>query len=241
MITEGELLSILEKENLHAFKINVDLETKDIVLLQSESIDELIRFSKLNNINSIFYNYMNYDEKEYKLDLEEIELYLEEDIFKLIKKDIIKHNKEIDKIDFSKPCIVHIYVIYQGQKIGIIILDDWLESREDEILEAEDQLECFIKKYEDIIHEKLKKEQEKLSDLKIEFEKFLLNDEEFLCCTNQVMRKHYMKSVFDKADASQYKKVFMKKNRFGDTLLDNTELLIFIDSVWRKYKFNNKK
>lgn len=240
MIAEDKLLEVLEKENIYAFKADVDLDYEKFILLQSESIDELIKFAKVNNINSIFYNYIYYSEYDYKFDLEEVELNTDEDIFKLIKKDISDHNEKIDKIDFSKPRVAVIYVVYQGEKIGLMIIDYWLEEDE-EILERDDQLECFIEKYEDILQEKKQKEEEQLDDLKMEFEEYLLSDREFFNCTNQTLRKHYMKTVFDNSTAIKYKSIFMKPTRFGDRLLDNTSLWIFVEMVWKKYKSNMYK
>lgn len=241
MITEDKLLEVLEKESLYAFKADVDLDYKKFILLQSESVDELIKFAKVNNINSIFYDYIYYNKDSYKFDLEEVELYTDESIFKLIKKDLVAHNKKIDKIDFSKPRLVVIYTIYQGEKIGLMLIDSWIEELEDEILETDEQLEVFMEKHEDILFEKRQKEQAKLDKLKIEFEEFLLNDEEFLCCTNQAMRRHYMKIMLDSNKAKKYMKAFRTVNMIGNEVEDRTSLWMCIESVWRKYKIIEKE
>lgn len=241
MITEDKLLEVLKKENLYAFKTLSDFDYKKYILLESESIEELIQFAKLNNINSVFYDYVYYNEDNYKFDLEEVELCVDNSIFKLIKKDIVAHNKKIDKIDFSKPKIATMYTVHQGQKIGILILDSWIEELEDEILETEEQLENFIEKYEDVLFEKQQKEQEKLDKLKIEFEDFLLADDEFLSCTNQNMRTHYMNSIIDKDKTKKYMKAFKKTNIIGRDVIDRNSLWVHIETVWRKYKSNAKK
>ena len=140
-------------------------------------------------------------------------------------------------MDFSIPKAVAIFVIYEGKYVGIMQFNDWLEK--EEILEADEQLYFFTKEYDYILEENRKKEEEKLDDLKIEFEEYLLNDREFLNCTNQALRKHYMKTVFDKSETKNYKSIFMKPTRFGkDRLLDNTSLCFFAETVWRKYKSN---
>lgn len=236
MITEDTLLAVLEKENLYAFKTDIDLELKDFILLKSESLEELVKFVKVNNINSIFYDYFYYSKDSYKFDLEEVELYIDESIFKLIKKDLISHNKKIDKIDFSRPKVAIIHTVYQGQKIGILILDSWIEELEDEILETEYQLEYFMEKYEDVIYEITQKHEAKFDDLRKEFEEFLLKDDEFLCCTNQSLRRHYMKSVFDKVGADKYKPAFMMTNQIGSSIVNTSLLWMYIESAWRKYK-----
>ena len=236
MLKEENLLEEIEKENLYAFKVDTDLDKFNF--LKSESIYDLFKFAKVNHINSIFYEYMYYDKEKYIFDLEEVKLDLDEDIFKIIKKDLINHNKKIDTLNFLMPMSVAIYVMYQGEKIGIMQVNLWLEEYDD-ILEADEKLDMIMDNYSDILLEKKEKEVKKLDNLKVEFENFLLNDEEFLECTNQNMRKYYMKSVFNKVEAEKYKPAFMTINRFGDRLLDNSSLFMCIEAAWRKYK--NKK
>ena len=57
MLTEDILIKTLEDNLLHGFKVDYDLDIDSFVLLSSYTIDELIKFAKVNNINSIFYNY----------------------------------------------------------------------------------------------------------------------------------------------------------------------------------------
>lgn len=242
MISEDKLLELLEAENINAFKIISEFEYRAFIWLQSESIEELIKFAKCNNINSIFYDYIYYYKEDYKFDLEEVELCVDEDIFKLIKKDIIAYNKKVDKIDFSKEKGVHIYVVYQGQKIGILLLDNWMEELEDEILETKDKLKIFMEKYEDKLFEKKQREEEELDRLKVEFEDFLLNDEEFLSCTNQKMRTYYMDKKIGDMEYSMYMKPFVTTdNIMGRPMVNRSVLWIFIESVWRKYKAIEKE
>lgn len=242
MISEDKLLELLEEENINAFKVISDFEYKTFIWLQSEKIEELIKFAKCNNINSIFYDYMYYDEEDYKFDLEEVELRVDEDIFKLIKKDIMAYNEKIDKIDFSKEKGVHVYVVYQGKKIGILLVDYWIEELEDEILETEDKLKVFMGKYEDKLLEKKQRKEEELDRLKVEFEDFLLNDEEFLNCTNQKMRTYYMDKKIDDMEYSMYMKPFVTTdNIMRRPMVDRRVLWIFIESVWRKYKAIEKE
>ncbi|MBU5288296.1 hypothetical protein AALJ34_16835 [Paraclostridium bifermentans] len=239
MIVEDELLKIIEQEALYGFKVDFDLDIESFFLLRIDTIDELIRFAKVNNINSIFYDYFYFDKDVYLIDLDQADYVLDESIYKLIKEEIIKYNEKVEKINFEIPRAVAIFVLYQGRKIGLIHTDNWIEK--EDILEADEQLEYWEQKHEHIIEDKRLKEEKQLNDLKIEFEDYLLNDRKFFNCTNQTLRKHYAKSVFDNETAKNYKSIFMKSTRYGSTLLDNTSLLIFIEMVWKKYKSNMYK
>ena len=236
MITEDKLLLLLEQNALHGFKVDFELNMNSFFLLSIATIDELIKFAKVNNINSIFYSYFYFDKESYLIDLEEAEYTVDESIYTLIKKEIVTHNKKIEKMDFTTPRCIAIFVLYQGKHIGIMNTNNWLEQ--EELLEADEQLDYFMGEYEYILEEKRKKEEEKLNCLKIEFEEYLLNDDEFLNCTNQRLRRHYMRTVFDKSDARKYKSIFMNPTRFGEVLLDNASFWVFIETVWKKYKSN---
>lgn len=157
MIVEDELLQIIEQEGLYGFKVDFDLDIESFFLLRIDTIDELIRFAKVNNINSIFYDYFYFDKYVYLIDLDEAEYVLDESIYKLIKEEIIKHNEKIEKINFGIPRAVAIFVLYQGRKIGLIHTDNWIEK--EDILEADEQLEYWEQKHEHIIEDKRLKEE----------------------------------------------------------------------------------
>ena len=235
MIREDELLELFEKENIKAIKAMTDLDYKKFVLLQSESVEELIEFAKDNSINTIFYEYIYYHEGDYKFDLEEVKLDVDRDIFKIIKKDIISHNKKVENLDFSKARVFNTYLIYQGQKIGILVYDSWIKELDYEILKTEDQLEKIMEKYEDKLFEIVQKERAILDKIKIEFEDILINDEEFLCCTNQKMRSYYMNNIIDNKKYKEYTSLFMR-----GMYIDRNSLWVFIESVWKKYKVIEK-
>lgn len=234
MITENKLLSSIEKEGLHGFKVTGNLDIDSLLLLSSNTIDELIRFARANNIKSIFYNYLYTDEELYLIDSEEIEYLIDESIYSLLKKDITNHNKKIKNIDFERPIALEIFVIYQSSKVGILYYDNWIEA--EELLHAEEQLEKFEQKYEQLLQDKREKEEEQFKDLKIKFEEYLLNDDDFILCTNKTLRSHYKMTIFDKEEASEYKCIFMKQMGFGRSEIDYFNLGLFIEMVWRKYK-----
>lgn len=234
MITENKLLSSIEKEGLHSFKVTGDLEIDSLILLSSNTIDELIRFARVNNIKSIFYNYFYSDKELYLIDLEEIEYLTDEPIYNFLKNDITNHNKKIRNIDFEKPIGLEIFVIYQSSKVGILYYDNWIEA--EELLDSEEQLEYFEQKYEQSIQDEREKKEEEFKALKIKFEEYLLNDDEFILCTNKTLRSNYSMNVFDKEEALEYKSIFMKPMKFGRSKIDHFSLELFIEMVWRKYK-----
>lgn len=231
MITEEKLLSSIKNEGLYSFKIDSGLDIDSLLVLSDNTLDELIRFAKANNIKSVFYNYFYTYKDLYLIDLEEV---IDEDLYNYANEDIINHNKKVENIDFKRPIGLVVFVIYENSKIGVEYFDNWLEA--EEIIEPEEQLENLEKKYEQIIEEKRENKENEFKDLKIRFEEYLLNDEEFLICTNKKLRNNYITNVFDKPGASEYKCIFMKSVRFGSNEIDYFTLGLFIEMVWRKYK-----
>lgn len=231
MITEEKLLSSIKNEGLYSFKIDSGLDIDSLLVLSDNTLDELIRFAKANNIKSVFYNYFYTYKDLYLIDLEEV---IDEDLYNYANEDIINHNKKVENIDFKRPIGLVVFVIYENSKIGVEYFDNWLEA--EEIIEPEEQLENLEKKYEQIIEEKRENKEKEFKDLKIRFEEYLLNDEEFLICTNKKLRNNYITNVFDKPGTSEYKCIFMKSVRFGSNEIDYFTLGLFIEMVWRKYK-----
>lgn len=249
MITEDKLILQLQKENLYSFRVDIIDDT--ILLLKSKKsnldgtdelsdLDKLIKFTKINNINSVFYTYYNHSKEYFLIDQEEVRDNTDEYLFSLMENDIKDHNKEVEEIDFSKPVLLSIFVIYQSTKIGLEFYDNWTDN--EGLLDNVEKLEYLTDKYIGELQEKRTKEkeilEESLADLKLKFEEFLLTDKEFLNCTNQNLRKNFMQTVFKREEAKKYEPLFLIRMRNGDTLINNSKLNVFLEVVWKKYKSN---
>ena len=236
MIKESELKELLFKEHLNVFEVDIDDDEfyKKTLSLEGENIDELIRFAKVNNINSIFYKYYYTYKSHYHIDEEEIKEQLDKDLYSAIETDIKKHNKEVEKIDFSKPWLLHVFIIYQSQYVCVSYIDYWIDDLE--ISSSEDKVRELMYENKYILRKKDEENQKKLAELKLEFEEFLLNDSEFKNCTNKNLRRHYMNTVFERQEAQKFKPIFMKTNRFGDQIQDNGSFCAYLEVVWKKFK-----
>lgn len=96
MILSRELEELFSKEELFCF------ETEGLITDYDKTSIAL---------KNVFYTYGYYDKLDFIIG-DELEEEFEEEIYSLMKKDIKAHNKQVEKIDFSKPNILIAFTIF---------------------------------------------------------------------------------------------------------------------------------
>lgn len=241
MILEQDLKKLMMEHNINCFEVHsVTVELQALSVQLNDGIEELLKFAKLNNINSIFYTYFYYDKDKFLIDLdykEMVEGLYGKTILKSIEKDIDEYNKKVESFDFSKPFALDIFVIYQSRNIYIMDVDLW--ASESGILDAEEKIEELLESKNELVNEKIEKDKHKTNKLMSEFKDYVFNDEEFRVCTNFNLRRQYMRTVFDKEEAKKYKKLFSRGGALNDNI-DLSHFFDFIEMVWKEYKEQSK-
>ncbi len=233
MILENELKDKLKEASINCFSVMVKDEEKLNLNLQSNNLDELIEFAKVNDIKTIFYAYSFFDKKEFIIDEEDVFM-LDKDVYKQIKSDIKKHNEKVNKLDFTKPASVDIFCIYEGGCVSICEFDLWIEDLN--IISGEDRLDELVEECRDIIEKKKEEKEKETESLRQEFRDYIINDDKFKICTNQNLRKEYMRTVFYNEEAKKYKKLFVRGGAFGNDMVDVGRFFDFIEMIWREQK-----
>lgn len=249
MILSRELEEVFSKEELFCFATEgliTDYDKVSITLKKGD-IGELIRFCKVNNIRNVFYTYGYYDKVDFIIG-DEFEEEFEEEIYSLMQKDIKVHNRNVEKIDFSRPNILIAFTIFEGYNVTFIEDDSWIE--ECGVVEAHQKIEELKEKYEEKIYEleekqaeieakENEKKEKELQGLREEFKAFLLNDDEFKISTNQRLRRLFSHNLFKRTDTKKYQVLFEKKNLYEESYyIDITRVFNFVEVVWREYKAN---
>lgn len=246
MITEEEFKKRMTSEGINCFNVVVKSDSfeKSQILLENNDINELIMFMKVNNIKNVFYTYSFYREDYYIIDEElmnefdkelmnkfdeELMNEFDEEIYSLLLKDIKEHNKQIERLDFSRPGEMHIFCIYESNYISINDYDFWCDELG--IVSAKEKIVEIIEDNKETIDRKLKERKLIKQVLKEEFRNYVLNDDEFKKCTNQRLRRDYMYLVFERDEAKKYKPMFSYYNSF-----DISSAVNFIEMLWREYK-----
>lgn len=224
IINREELLKLINDNGLYGIETENNSDIKQI-LMKSGKIDDIVKFAKDNNINTIFFEYYYYNKEYFKIELEKFEEEYPEEIINIMKNDIIEYNNKIDKIDFETPIKLLVYCIYNGYSIAIEQKDEWGEGYKESIVSGEEQMKIFFEKHqerlENYITEKEKQKETELERLK----QIIFKDEQFQRSTNKELRYAYINA-------------FLKKNSkylqlFGDHGIGAYR---WIETIWREYK-----
>ena len=228
IINREELLKLINDNGLYGIETENNSDIKQI-LMKSGKIDDIVKFAKDNNINTIFFEYYYYNKEYFKIELEKFEEEYPEEIINIMKNDIIEYNNKIDKIDFETPIKLLVYCIYNGYSIAIEQKDEWGEGYKESIVSGEKQMKIFFEKHqerlENYITEKEKQKETELERLK----QIIFKDEQFQRSTNKELRYAYINA-------------FLKKNSkylqlFGDHGIGAYR---WIETIWREYKYMKK-
>ena len=228
IINREELLKLINDNGLYGIETENNSDIKQI-LMKSGKIDDIIKFAKESNINTIFFEYYYYNKEYFKIELEKFEEEYPEEIINIMKNDIIEYNNKIDKIDFETPIKLLVYCIYNGYSIAIEQKDEWGEGYKESIVSGEEQMKIFFEKHqerlENYITEKEKQKETELERLK----QIIFKDEQFQRSTNKELRYAYINA-------------FLKKNSkylqlFGDHGIGAYR---WIETIWREYKYMKK-
>lgn len=231
MRTEEELLELLKNANFDSYLANVNINDNNTI--QLTTIEELIKFSNQQNINTMFYNYtfITVDALSITEDVTST-LKLDEDTLMILQEKFEEYNNSLLNLDFDKPIYLNVYCIYQGIIFFIQEEDYWFEEQGIEMPEIA-CVELLTKYGQDIIKEKKNKEQ-MINDARNKLRQQILNDEEFQKCSNMQLRRMYANKMFKN---NENQKLFYSKK---DGLYDIT-INEFIEDVWREYKNSLKK
>ena len=228
IINREELLKLINDNGLYGIETENNSDIKQI-LMKSGKIDDIVKFAKDNNINTIFFEYYYYNKEYFKIELEKFEEEYPEEIINIMKNYIIEYNNKIDKIDFETPIKLLVYCIYNGYSIAIEQKDEWGEGYKESIVSGEEQMKIFFEKHqerlENYITEKEKQKETELERLK----QIIFKDEQFQRSTNKELRYAYINA-------------FLKKNSkylqlFGDHGIGAYR---WIETIWREYKYMKK-
>lgn len=235
MVSEQELKNIMVRECINCYNVSIeqDLFDKSLILLEKNSMDELIEFIKVNNIKNVFYEYVFYDKDSFIIDEfnEENDCEFDDEFYLLVSKDVEAHNKEIEKLDFSRAMGIRMFCIYEAHYIAIFDCDFW--CKELGIMTSEEKMQVLIDDNSDTIDitiDRKNKEQEQNNELlEEEFKNYILNDNKFKNCTNQRFRREYAHSLFNREENEKYK-----------IALGRTDHVNYIENLWRGYKLQKE-
>jgi hypothetical protein len=231
MKTEEQLLKLFKDVNLDSYTVISESSLTNSI--QLANLEELIKFSKSHNINTVFYHY-SYVDKEAFLITDKItkECRLDEDDLYILQDKFNEYNENLFGIAIDNPICLTIYCIYQGVIFVAKESDNWFfEQGFDTPENVCDQL--YEKFYDDIVEAEEDRMQLFEDDRDKLFQQ-LLDDENFHKCTNIQSRRIFINEL---EEDDEIKKIFSTKAGGYRRLW----LKDFIEDTWREYKSSLKK
>jgi len=187
----------IERENINFYEVNLSSEVimNGIDIL---NIDSFISFIKSQNINVVF-GCKLYDSAEGYLITDEIiehELgkYYFEEFYNIIIDDIKDYNEQVYDIDFNIPFSYIIACLYEGKYVFVSIsVDRGID--ESFLAEPADKLKEIVLNNEENIQNKRQENNKIINQLKMELHEIIINDKNFVICTNKKLRFNYIKDL----------------------------------------------
>ena len=237
MIDLKEIKNVIINNQLIIF----EGETPDDILSKGfkfNTLNELMNFCKIQNINTCFIETQYTKTKDYKITKELTEEYVDVDSLSLkhrIIDEIKLYNNKLDGIDDSNPTEIIVTVLYQSnyfyyyQQEDLLVDGDIISEPEDKIQEILDLFESEIDDeragYKKIIEEQIKK-----------LEEFIFNDPEFKLCTNRRLRVDYTRKLFKNRLGNEYKELKNYWTKPDIPAFIYGGAVDFVELLWRKIK-----
>lgn len=228
MLMKEVFFSMASLEGLETFEASL---SSTYHALKMHTAEELIRFAKINNIKSIFYQFEYYDEKGFLISEEHTEK-VSKDVLKIVAEEIRAYNKRILSIDFSRPRNMNIFCIYEGQIIYVNYSDAWAEK--DGLILPGEKLQQLIENNKEI---KYMQEEKRRDDelLLLELRQYILRDPEFARQTYPGFRRDYIRGVFaQRKETQKFRHLLFSENDYD--YVDMKKAVDFIESLWRELK-----
>jgi hypothetical protein len=160
--------------------------------------------------------------------------YYDYNLIDVIADDIDKYNKKVLKIDFNEPSAVIVACIFEGKYCYVYLENDKVFNKQ-ELIEAEEKLQEIVEKNEKQISEKKTENKKIVEELKEKLRKQILNDENFLACSNKQLRKNYTRTLFKEKLGNEYralKDLWTTEASVGVY----TDAIDFVEMIWKEIK-----
>lgn len=221
-----EVTNYIKSKNL----VPIELENNELTsvkILKSNSLDELLSHAQDCGIKRVYFAYMTYDPRSFKVNINP------NGLSEKGKEKIELYNRYVDTIDFTKPYKVTIFIAIDSILLGVKMIDNWIQN--EDLTDTHVLLEVVKEEdAEEYYHEVGRKRKELWTtkkDEKEELTEIILADPEFAHQKNMESRYYYFHRLIDREGMEKYGELL---EPYGYYLAGNVKM--FMDEVWRIYK-----
>ena len=240
MFKREGFLNTLSLEGLECFEGTIYFHDITTVILKNNTIEELVKFARVNNIKSIFYNYTYYNANSFLIKDEQISK-IQKDIYEVIAKQIEEYNQKVISADFSRPNGLNAFCIYQGQIVlvrdfdlwgedwGLLLSEQKLQQLTDNNIDIQEMREKKLKEEEEIRVKKAKEDELLLGELR----KYILSDSEFAKQIYPGFRRDYIRAIFtQRKETQKFRHLLFDKEDYN--YINMRKATDFIEILWRE-------
>lgn len=226
---EYGLRKFLKENGLIAFKSeNVP---KNTVRIESGDIQLFLKYVKENNIKTVFYRY-GYADKD-AFSISNLRNGVDNDLLRIAEKEINAYAEKAKNMDLDRIASLDLFCIDSGIIVSIQTFAPWLF----EIDPPSDFFKSLEEKYGEELT-KIKNDRNNNREAVLdELRMILLNDREFVLCSNKDLRWEFMRKFLAMKDNERYRQAFLD----DDGYFDPYEAKNFADITYAVYKQNKKK
>ncbi|CZQ81710.1 Hypothetical protein Tpal_232 [Trichococcus palustris] len=228
IINSNELVNTY-KNKIKLLKVD-EYKASNFISLSIDNVEDFISLAKELKVEYVYYSYSYYDKNEYIIPIDTYDEFSDG-----INVEIKKHNKEINKIDFSKPYSLTLFMLLNGTITKISLLDSWIEEMS--IPDKDTKHSEIEEKYFAEFALKEKEERKNKEADKEELKKIILSDPEFSYMKNQLLRDEYLHDLLLKEGMGKYSYLFVGDYDRGRSI----PIKHYMDRVWEEYRESKKK
>lgn len=237
MIFFEKIKNEIEKKDYKVYQVNLGFEDVLRTGIQFDGFEKLEAFMYDQKLSVIFFSKYYDNPYDYVITEEtfrKLRNYYDYNLIDVIADDIDKYNKKVLKIDFNEPSAVIVACIFEGKYCYVYLENDKVFNKQ-ELVEAEEKLQEIIEKNENRISEKKTENKKIVEELKEKLRKQILNDENFLACSNKQLRKNYTRTLFKEKLGNEYralKDLWTTEASVGVY----TDAIDFVEMIWKELK-----
>lgn len=226
MITKELLLSKLSDMDLKCYETASDVS--ELAAIQMISLEQLLEFIVKHKIDTVFYHYDFVSAELLQITDEVIaDLDIDDEIARILQGDFEEYNREIEKLDFSRPYNLVVYCIYQNYILCFCEQDIWFVKNG--FGDPKKAAMAMIKNKLAVLDKKMEDSETRRMELREQLREKILADESFHRCTNKDLRKAYTSRLWK--DKSIQELFYTPMHGLFDIPIH-----VFIEEIWREYK-----
>ena len=221
---------MIEEKEIDTMYVHVPIKMLDDSIFITK-FDDFISFLIKNQIKQVFIHEQCIDPEEFMIKNETFRnLGVSRYELEYLEEQIEEYNDKISNADIEIPEMVIVVCIWNGQRFHNVFLNE-IVIKDEILVSAEEKLAELIMSNKQEIEKANELKEQLIETQKEQLQLQILKDPKFKECTNNRMRRNYIKDIFVSDLAPQeLTSVWLFNNYL------NQEAYDFIETIWRDYK-----